>query len=98
VSVVRPAFAVAGFAGEVGAFSGISESGIAISEKVWLHYNGSFVWEGQPTTYVLRDVLEYGTNLEDSLAVMANANRTNSIFAGVGSKADGQFRIAEYGM
>ena len=47
-----------GYPGDVGAITGYSSAGVAISEKVWLHYKGSYTFEGAPTTYVLRELLQ----------------------------------------
>ena len=119
------AFATVGYAGDVGAITGYSAAGIGISEKVWLHYAGSFSYAGAPTVgthvrinagialstlvildrlmenrgsfqvFVLRDILQFGTSLADAIAGVDAAPRTNSIFIGVGSQADKQFRALE---
>ena len=47
-----------GYPGDVGAITGYSSAGVAISEKVWLHYKGSYTFEGAPTTYALRELLQ----------------------------------------
>lgn len=39
-------FVTVGYAGEVGAISGYSSAGVALSEKVWIRYAGEFSWEG----------------------------------------------------
>ena len=69
---------------------------MALSEKVWIRYAGEFSWEGMPTMWVIRDILQFATNLESAIEGVVSKNRTNSIFTGVGSKADGQFRALEY--
>ena len=51
-----------GYPGDVGAITGYSSAGVAISEKVWLHYKGSYAFEGAPTTYVLRELLQVRTH------------------------------------
>ena len=51
-----------GYPGDVGAITGYSSAGVAISEKVWLHYKGSYTFEGAPTTYVLRELLQVRTH------------------------------------
>lgn len=58
VSVAFPAF--------VGAITGVSSSGVGISEKVWMTYDtpslqpGSY--DGEADVFVLRDILQYSTN------------------------------------
>jgi isopenicillin-N N-acyltransferase-like protein len=91
------AFATVGYAGDVGAITGYSAADVGISEKVWLHDTGASSWSGMPTTFVLRQMLQFGTTLNDTIDVAQRASRTNSIFAGVGAKHDGQFRVLEYG-
>ena len=73
-----PAFATVGYAGEVGAITGYSEHDIAISEKVWDHYKGQSSWRGMPTTFALRDILQFGENLETAIAKLKTTSRTNS--------------------
>ena len=90
------AFATVGWAGDVGAITGYSSAGVGISEKVWIHYAGKSSWSGTPTTFALRDILQFSTDLDGAIAHVREINRTNSIFIGVGSKKDGQFRALEY--
>ena len=40
-----------------------SSADVGISEKVWIHYNGTSSWTGAPTTFVLRDVLQFGAQI-----------------------------------
>jgi len=46
---------------------------------------------GAPWMYVLRDVLQFATNLTDALEIMQNAHRTWSIYVGVGSLLENSF-------
>ena len=46
--------------------TGYSSADVAISEKVWLHYTGSYTYEGIPTDFVLRQILQFATNLADA--------------------------------
>eukprot|EP01045_Picozoa_sp_COSAG04_P003253 COSAG04_NODE_130_length_24323_cov_50.932835_38_plen_62_part_00 len=55
-----------GYPGDVGAITGYSSAGVAISEKVWLHYKGSYTFEGAPTTYVLRELLQVRTHSQSN--------------------------------
>jgi len=90
------AFLTVGYAAEVGAITGYSSTDVGISEKVWIHYDGASSWTGAPTTFVLRDILQFGSDLKTSIAGVLDSNRTNSIFTGIGAKKDGQFRVLEY--
>jgi isopenicillin-N N-acyltransferase-like protein len=90
------AYATVGYPGMVGSITGYSAADLAISEKVWLHYKGSSTYEGTPTTFVLREILQFATSLSDAQSRVKEAARTNSIFIGVGSKQDGEFEAMEY--
>eukprot|EP01043_Picozoa_sp_COSAG02_P026200 COSAG02_NODE_1502_length_12258_cov_12.486142_4_plen_232_part_00 len=67
---------------QVGSITGYSSADVAISEKVWLHYTGSSTYEGEPTTFVLREILQFARNLADAKSRVTEAARTNSIFIG----------------
>jgi hypothetical protein len=91
------AYASVSYPGMVGAITGYSAAGVAISEKVWLHYTGSFTYAGLPTTFLLREILQFDTTLAGAEARAKAAARTNSIFIGVGAKAENAFVGMEYG-
>ena len=89
------AFAQLGWVGFVGALTGFSGHN-AICEKVWIHYDGHSSREGIPWTFLLRDILQYDTDLASAVGRIDSAHRTCSIFVGLGSGADEQFRVVEY--
>jgi hypothetical protein len=59
-------FVSVSFPGFVGVITGISESGVGVSEKVWMTYDkrslqpGSY--DGEPDVFVLRDILQNSKN------------------------------------
>ena len=53
--------------------TGYSSADVAISEKVWLHYTGSYTYEGIPTDFLLRQILQFATNLADAEARVKGA-------------------------
>lgn len=61
-----PAFVSVSFPGFVGVITGVSQSGIGISEKVWMTYDtpslqpGSY--DGEADVFVLRDILQFAKN------------------------------------
>ena len=71
-----------GYPGDVGAITGYSSAGVAISEKVWLHYKGSYTFEGAPTTYVLRELLQ----VRSHKSIQPELNALNNATFGVRSK------------
>jgi hypothetical protein len=59
------AFTAVSFPGMVGVVTGISQSGIGLSQKVWTVYDENYnpvylpgAYHGEPDVFVLRDILE----------------------------------------
>jgi hypothetical protein len=73
----------------------VNSASLATCEKVWLAYNGTSARFGEPWNFVLRDVAQFASTNAEAVNRIKNAHRTCSIFAGVGSKADG-FDVIEY--
>lgn len=82
-----------GFIGSVTAFSGM----MGVSEKVWIHYNLTASRAGIPFHFLLRDIGQFDTCLDDTINRLNNAKRTCSIFAGFGANHSKEFRVAFYG-
>eukprot|EP00163_Fabomonas_tropica_P032185 TRINITY_DN7971_c0_g1_i1.p1 TRINITY_DN7971_c0_g1~~TRINITY_DN7971_c0_g1_i1.p1 ORF type:complete len:445 (+),score=91.23 TRINITY_DN7971_c0_g1_i1:25-1335(+) len=82
--------------GFIGSITGMgAETGVC--EKVWLHSHSDPTSRfGIPWHFLMRDILEYDTTLAQAIDRVEKATRTCSIFLGVGSRQDGQFRIIEY--
>eukprot|EP01013_Petalomonas_cantuscygni_P019606 TRINITY_DN3750_c0_g1_i1.p1 TRINITY_DN3750_c0_g1~~TRINITY_DN3750_c0_g1_i1.p1 ORF type:complete len:466 (-),score=97.85 TRINITY_DN3750_c0_g1_i1:605-1933(-) len=80
-------FTVLSWAGFLGTLTGYSSTGVGVCEKVWLHYKGTASRFGIPWNFLLRDVLQFSESADILTAVsrLADANRTCSIFVGVGS-------------
>jgi len=83
----------------VGAITAFSSEGIAVSEKVWYplkNDTAKYTYFGKPWTYVLRDLVQFGHNLEDTIEALEDTKRTMKLHIGIGSESDNQFRGIEY--
>jgi len=92
-------FANVGYAGFIGSFSGMSSASLGTSEIGVSYPDDTFGREsrfGIPFTYILRDFLQWDTNINDSIARVTNANRTCDLILGVGDGANAQFRGIQY--
>jgi len=91
------AFANIGWAGFVGSVTGFSSASVSISEKVG---DNNTIFQtsriGIPFLFMLRDILMWDNNIDEAYNRMENDKRTCSIYVGVGSATDGQFRLFEY--
>jgi hypothetical protein len=79
VSVSFPSF--------VGAITGVSQSGIGISEKVWMitgQDNPPGSYDGIADVFVLRDILEKSPNRAAAETYIQNAKRTWGMWVGIG--------------
>lgn len=89
------------FPGFVGAITGISQSGIGISEKVWMVYkkHGSLLpgsYNGLADVLVLREILEFSKTREEAEAYLASVKRTWAIWVGIGDYASQKFDLVGY--
>jgi len=93
------AFAQVGWPGSVGALTGMNEQAISISEIGVSFPDDSFEQgtvpntppeevHGQPWMFVLRDVLQFSSNIEEAKNTVTNANRTCNLIIGLGSGKD----------
>jgi hypothetical protein len=87
------------FAGFLGAFTGYGAE-TAICEKLWMEkdYNGSYTRKGIPWNFLLRDILQFDKTIDDALDRIDSANRTCSIFIGLGDHQSQTFRAVEYSL
>eukprot|EP01127_Copromyxa_protea_P004456 TRINITY_DN14317_c0_g1_i1.p1 TRINITY_DN14317_c0_g1~~TRINITY_DN14317_c0_g1_i1.p1 ORF type:complete len:423 (-),score=87.84 TRINITY_DN14317_c0_g1_i1:40-1308(-) len=88
-------FAIISFVGFIGALSGVSDAPMGICEKVWYAYNGTSSREGIPWHFMLRDILQWDKSVDDAINRVNHADRTCSIFIGVGDP-EHKFRVMEY--
>ncbi len=94
------AFVSVAFPGFVGAITGVSQSGIGISEKVWMTYDtpslqpGSY--DGLADIFVLRDILQNSKNKADAENYIANAKRTWAMWVGIGDFESNTFDLVGY--
>jgi hypothetical protein len=89
-------FAVLSWAGLVGAITGYSSINTGISEKVWLSYDGIQNIFGYPFHFLLQDILQYDIDHDQALSRIASANRTCSVFMGIGDAANNMLKLVEY--
>ena len=92
--------AVLGWAGMLGAITGVSSAGIGISEKVWDAYTGTDNAFGYAWNYLLADALMFDKDTDQVLSRIATANRTCAIWIGVGDAhgngGSGSFKAVAY--
>lgn len=96
----KQSFAMVSFPGFVGAVTGISESGIGISEKVWMTYDkrslqkGSY--NGEADIFVLRDILELSKNKVEAELYLTQMPRTWGMWVGIGDYETQTFDLVGY--
>jgi hypothetical protein len=94
------AFTTVSFPGFVGLVTGVSNSGVGVSEKVWMNYNkyslqpGSY--QGEADVFVLRDILEKAKSKVDAEAIIQASNRTWGMWVGIGDYATQTFDLVAY--
>jgi len=89
-------FANFGWVGLAGSLAGFSTK-LGVSQKVWRPYEGNLTSRyGTPWMYVLRDLLQFGTDLASSVEMLESADRTWQMFLGVGSVEDNKLLGFEY--
>lgn len=94
------AFVSVSFPGMVGVITGVSQSGVGISEKVWMTYDtpdllpGSYV--GEADVFVLRDLLQNAKTKEEAVAYVNSVKRTWAIWIGVGDYASQKLDLIGY--
>jgi hypothetical protein len=88
-------FAHVTFSGFLGAFTGYGEK-TAICEKLWDVYNETDHRAGIPWNFALRDILQFDQTIEEGISRLRNANRTCSIYVGIGDHASNTFNAVEY--
>jgi len=89
-------FSTFSFIGFIGTFTGVSNAPMGICEKVWLSYNGTSARRGIPWHFMLRDILQWDKTVDDAINRVEAADRTCSIFIGVGNPKQNYFRVLEY--
>jgi len=87
-------FANFGWVGIVGSLAGFSPL-IGIGERLWGD-KGKESEFGMPWMYVLRDVLQYATDLESGVGIMMEAKKTWAIHVALSSKVDNELEIVYY--
>ncbi|XP_011405375.2 PREDICTED: protein dcd1A-like [Amphimedon queenslandica] len=90
------AFANVGWSGWLTTISGMSSSGLGVSEKHSDVPLGQESRSGIPFNFLMRDVLQFDESLEQSIRRIQNAHRTCSIWLGVGDGQEERFRLFEY--
>ncbi|KAF2076759.1 hypothetical protein CYY_001948 [Polysphondylium violaceum] len=88
-------FSVLSWTGFIGALTGYSQR-TGVSEKVWSGYSGSFSYTGTPFYFLMRDIIQYDSSIQEALTRINNAQRTCAIFLGVGSNSTNTLNVVEY--
>jgi hypothetical protein len=93
-------FASITFPGFVGVITGVSQSGIGVSEKVWMTYDRIGIqpghYDGEPDVFVLRDILENSKNKAEAEAYTQKVKRTFAIWIGAGDYETQTFDLIGY--
>jgi hypothetical protein len=90
------AFASVDWVGFTGSLTGISSKPVSIGEKVFLHTKSRLSRRGVPWTFLLRDILQFDQDIDSALSRIATAERTCSIFVGLGDGESDTGRVLEY--
>ncbi len=85
-------FANIGWAGVVGAVSGISSARIALSEIGDDYDRDNDTFDGMPFMYMLRDILQFDAGLQAAIDRVRNTPRTSSLMYAIGDGEFGQVR------
>jgi len=96
-------FANIGFIGMIGSLTAISKIGISVGEKVMYVIDPTaypeapeITYYGKPWTFVLRDTVQFASNIYDVERLLQATNRTMKIHLGFGSLPDNTFRGVDY--
>ena len=93
-------FATLGWAGMLGAITGVSSSGLVLSEKVWDAYKGTHAVLGYAWNFLFQDILAFDMDTDQALSRMATANRTCAVWLGLGDAhgngGGGSFKAVQY--
>jgi len=102
VTIYHPAeghdFANVGWPGWISSITGMSSAKMAMSEKVTDHLFGETSRFGIPFNFLMRDVLQFDSNLDAAITRLSNAKRTCAIWLGCGDgKPDtNRFNLFQY--
>jgi hypothetical protein len=95
-------FANIGYLGLIGSLTAMSKLGISVGEKVMYARPSDYpvmphvTYYGKPWMFVLRDTVQFATNIADVEDMILGANRTMMIHLGWGSLPDKLFRGMDY--
>jgi hypothetical protein len=91
------------FPGLVGSITGVSQSGVGISEKVFMvsdnEHGKNMQWgkyDGVPDVFALRHILEHSKTRRDAELYLRSITRTFAIFMGIGDYASQKFDLVSY--
>jgi hypothetical protein len=87
---------VLSWAGFIGAVTGMSSSGMAVTEKVWDEYTGIDNIFGYPFHFLMQDILWEDIDTDQALSRVATANRTCAIWLGIADRDNNQFKLNHY--
>ncbi|KAA0176938.1 hypothetical protein FNF27_01760 [Cafeteria roenbergensis] len=87
---------VLSWAGFLGTITGMSSSGMAVTEKVWDAYTELQNIVGYPFHFLMQDILWNDVDTDQALSRVASANRTCAIWLGIADRDNDQFRLLHY--
>ncbi len=85
-------FANIGYAGMIGAISGINAEGIALSEIGDSYDKANDTFDGMPFPYMLRDILQFDDSLASAIDRVRRTPRTTSLMYALGDGGFGEVR------
>jgi len=87
---------VLSWSGLLGAITGMSSSGMAVTEKVWDAYTELQNIVGYPFHFLMQDILWSDADTDTALSRAATANRTCAIWLGIADRDNEQFKLLQY--
>lgn len=87
---------VLSWAGLLGSITGMSSSGMAVTEKVWDAYTELQNIIGYPFHFLMQDILWNDMDTDQALSRVATANRTCAIWLGIADNNNDQFKLLQY--
>jgi isopenicillin-N N-acyltransferase-like protein len=89
-------FANIAWVGFIGSLTGYSSAKIGIGERLRGGPANTETRFGKPWTYVLRDLLQFSRTMEEAIDSMRVADRTCSVYLGLGSGHENTFNLIKY--
>jgi hypothetical protein len=89
-------FSIVTWAGFIGTITGYSSVPMGLCEKVWDAYNGTSARAGIPWHFLTRDIMQFDNDIDDAINRIVNADRTCSVWLGIGDANLERFNAIGY--